>query len=68
MDTLINIFTRHPKSNNQTYFEHFNRSIYFSLKMFYGSVALLIHSFFPFVCEKTGSNIVCSLKEEMNKK
>lgn len=57
MEKIIECFTKHPKTKNMTYFEHFNRSIKLSLKMFYGSAALFIHSFFPFLYEKTGTTI-----------
>lgn len=59
------LFTKHPEENDLTYNEHFRRSIKFSLKMFYGSIGLFVHAFFPFLFEKTGSKIVMELEEEM---
>lgn len=62
---IVNLFTKHPEENELTYTEHFRRSIKFSIKMFYGSTALFIHAFFPFLFEKTGSRIVMELDDEM---
>jgi hypothetical protein len=64
-DKVKSFFTKHPEDNDLTYTEHFKRSIKFSLKMFYGSAALFIHAFFPFMFEKTGSRIIIELDDEM---
>ncbi len=57
MKKIYELLLSHPKEKNLTYFEHFNRSIKLSCKMFAGSVALFIHAFLPFLCEKTGTDI-----------
>jgi hypothetical protein len=53
---MKNIFLKHPESVGETYFEHMKFAILFSFKMFIGGTACFIHSIFPFVFQKTGSN------------
>ena len=60
---------KHIKENNTTYFSHMKHSIYLSLQTGFASISLLIHSFFPNILEKTGSNTIHKLHEELiNKK
>lgn len=56
---------KHIKENNTTYFSHMKRAILLSLKAGFASVALLIHSVFPNVFEKTGSNTIHKLHKEL---
>ena len=58
---LYIVFLKHPKENNMTYFQHFQRAIKMSSKMFIGFIALFIHAFFPYFFEKTGTDTIKSL-------
>ncbi len=58
-------FTRHLEAINESYFEHMRHATRFSMKLAVGSMACLIHSIFPFLCEKTGSSIISELHHDM---
>lgn len=55
---MKNIFTKHPNSIGETYFQHLRFASQFGITMMIGGIACLIHALFPFVFEKTGSNIL----------
>ena len=55
------IFTNHPASIGEGYFEHMGFSLRFTLKLFGASIAALVHAFLHSLFEKTASNIVASL-------
>lgn len=58
---IYKLFTRHPNKNGITYKSHWWRAMKLSIKMAFGSLCLLIHSIFPFLCETTGTNVVREL-------
>lgn len=62
-DKLNNI--KHIKENNTTYFSHMRRALSMSIKAGFASIALLIHSIFPNIFEKTGSNTINKLYIEL---
>jgi len=55
------IFTNHPASVAEGYFELMGFSLRFTLKLFGASIAALVHAFLPHLFEKTDSNTVASL-------
>lgn len=55
---MKNIFTEHPHSVNETYLQHCKFALKFSAEMLLGGLACLLHAFFPFIFEKTGSNFL----------
>jgi len=70
IDTDIDIdtlFLKHPREQNMTYLEHFAHAMKYSGKLLYGSVVLFVHAFIPYYFEKTGSNIIREINEELNK-
>ena len=58
---MKNIFTNHPHSVGETYFQHFKFAIQFGINMVVGGVACMIHAIFPCFFEKTGSNILFNM-------
>lgn len=58
---MKNIFTDHPHSVGETYFEHFKFASLFGFRMFIGSLACLMHAIFPFMFKKTGSNMLLKM-------
>lgn len=58
-------FTKHPKSVGENYTQHMITSFSFSLLMLKGFFVCLIHALLPFCFEKTGSNIIKKLNENM---
>ena len=61
----MNIFTDHPKSVGETYVEHFRTATSFGIPMITAGVACVLHGIFPFMFEKTGSNLVRKLYDRM---
>lgn len=59
------LFTRHPETVGETYFEHMGQSFSFGVSMLVGSLACLLHGLFPFLCEKTGSQAITRLHKKM---
>jgi hypothetical protein len=58
-------FRDHPASVGESYGEHFGNALSFSLAMFAGACACLVHAFLPFLFEKTGSGIIARLHDRM---
>ena len=56
MKRIFNLFTHHPHSINESYFEHMSQAFYYGFKMIISGVAALIHAVFPFIFEATASN------------
>lgn len=65
MKNIASAFTEHPASVGETYFQHFNHSMSFSLRMLGGGFACMAHAFFPFLCVRTGSTQIKSLHDKM---
>lgn len=63
--TKGNFFTRHLNTVNENYFEHFFHAMSFTVSMFIGAFACLLHTIFPFLFEKTGSKIINTLYDRM---
>ncbi len=62
---LRSLFTAHPASVDETYAEHLGVAFGFSLRMFLGGLACLVHAFLPFLFLKTGSETIAELHERM---
>ncbi len=58
---MKNCFTEHPKSVNETYWQHMCFSARTSFLFFSASIAAVMHAVFPFLCGCTCSNIVAKL-------
>lgn len=64
IDRMGEQFTQHPQENSMTYVQHFWKTMKQSVKMGVGSIQLMIHAYFPFMCKKTAENMVAELQEE----
>jgi hypothetical protein len=62
---LRSLFTDHPASVGESYFQHLAQALGFAGRMFVGSLACLVHAFLPFLCVKTGSRAITELHERM---
>ena len=62
---LRSLFTEHPASVDETYTEHMGVAFSFASRMFFGSLACLVHAFLPFLCVTTGSETIADLNERM---
>jgi hypothetical protein len=58
---MKNIFTEHPHSINETYFQHMKFAAIFGVNMLVGGCACLIHAVFPFFFPKTGSDYLLKM-------
>jgi hypothetical protein len=58
-------FLKHPNSVGENYIEHMLVSFSFSLLMLKGFFVCFIHALLPFCFEKTGSNIIKDMHENM---
>lgn len=59
----MKLFTDHLKTLNESYIQHFGFSMKVCIWMLLGSLACLIHSFFPFIFTKTASNYIKKINE-----
>ncbi|MFK7733120.1 MAG: DUF6356 family protein [Pseudomonadales bacterium] len=62
---MIKQFTNHPESVNETYFQHMFTALSFCGRFSLGALAALVHAFFPFLCEKTGSKLISEMHQSM---
>ena len=60
---IARLFTDHPQSVDETYFEHLVFAGKFSGKLFAAGFCALIHAILPFTFEKTASRIIGRLYE-----
>ena len=65
---MKNLFTKHPNSVNETYFEHMRCAMKFHCTLLRLSFAALVHAIFPFWFEKTASNGIKELNDCMKKR
>jgi len=61
----MRLFTEHPQTVGETYSEHFVMASSFGIPMIFAGFACLLHGVFPFLFEKTGSNLVKNLYDRM---
>ncbi|GAB4393900.1 MAG: DUF6356 family protein [Kiloniellaceae bacterium] len=59
------LFTEHPASVGETYWQHLASAWGFSWRMMLASLACLVHALLPFLFEKTGSRAITQLHDHM---
>lgn len=59
------LFTEHPASVGETYFEHLCIATSFAARMIAGGIACFLHAVFPFAFRRTGSDCIRQLHERM---
>lgn len=65
---LYILFTTHPHEHQMTYTGHALHALHRAIRMGKGAIGLCIHSVFPFLCQKTGTNVVEQLYDEIHPK
>lgn len=63
--SLHRLFTEHPASVGENYFQHMAAAWGFSWRMMLASLACLVHALLPFLFEKTGSKAITLLHDRM---
>ena len=58
---MLRVFTKHPESVGETYWEHFCFASKFGMSMVMGGAACILHAVFPFLFPKTGSTILMKM-------
>ena len=62
---MLKLFTNHPASVGETYFEHLITASTFFAKLFLASVVCLVHAILPFMFQKTGSKLISGMYHDM---
>ena len=62
---MKNIFTKHPKEVDETYFEHMCCAFKFHYTLLRLSLCALVHAIFPFLCVTTASEGIKKLNDCM---
>lgn len=65
---LTRLFTEHPASVCESYFQHMAFAARFSFILFFAAFAALIHAILPFLFDKTASTIVADLYAKTHKR
>lgn len=61
LGTLKRLFTEHPNSVNESYFEHAWFATKCTTKLTLAALACFVHIFLPFLFTKTASTVVADL-------
>ena len=59
------LFTEHPRSVDESYFQHLLAALGFSARLFLAALACLVHAILPFLFVKTGSAMITALHDRM---
>lgn len=58
---MKNIFTKHPHSIGETYWQHMKFAFEFGLNMLAGGLFCIIHGIFPFLFKKKASDFLLKM-------
>lgn len=59
--TMKSLFLTHPRSVDESYFEHMAFAGKFSGKLFLAGFCALAHAFLPFLFERTASTMIAEM-------
>ena len=63
-----NIFTQHPNSVGESYFQHFGKSFSFCLLLLSLSFKAMVHAIFPFCYKTSVSDRILDLSDTMRER
>lgn len=66
IDRAKTLFLAHPRSVNESYFEHMGAALRYAGTFAFCAFCAFVHAFFPFLFEKTASTIVKKMVANMN--
>lgn len=64
--TFARLFTAHPASVEESYFQHMRFAAGFAGNLFLAGAAALIHAVFPFLFERAASTIINKLHHRIH--
>lgn len=64
----MNAFTEHPRSVGESYWQHMGVALSVAGAMALGALACLVHAVFPFLCKRTGSDVILALHARVSKR
>lgn len=62
---LKSLFIAHPEALGESYIEHLVHAASYALRLFAAGFCALTHAIFPFLFEKTASNLIKQMYAEM---
>tara|TARA_B100001250_G_scaffold384557_1_gene379479 strand:+ start:263 stop:490 length:228 start_codon:yes stop_codon:yes gene_type:complete len=65
---LSKIFTHHPQSNGETYFQHMRCASYYGFRMIISGAAAIVHAILPFLFETAASDCAKMVNEEVKRR
>jgi hypothetical protein len=65
MNVWQRLFTAHPASVNESYWQHFVAAVGFGFRMIWGGIVCLIHALIPGAYCTKASEMICELHERM---
>jgi hypothetical protein len=63
---IFKLFTSHPESVGESYWQHFGFATSTGAAMMLGGLACITHGLFPFLFTRTGSKTIARLYERMS--
>jgi hypothetical protein len=63
--SLERLFTEHPETVGETYWQHMAHAAGFGVRMVLGGICCLTHALLPFLFVTTGSGVIASLHDRM---
>jgi hypothetical protein len=61
----MSLFTDHPATVGETYFQHMGSASFFGSRMILAGLACMLHGMLPFIFTKTGSQTIELLYQHM---
>ncbi len=65
MNALQKLFTEHPASVDETYWQHFANAAGFGVRMIWGGLVCFLHALIPGVCCTRASEMITQLHDRM---
>jgi hypothetical protein len=65
MSAWQRLFTEHPATVNEDYWQHFASAAGFGFRMIWGGLICLVHAFVPGVCCTKASEMISELHDRM---
>ena len=62
---MLRVFTQHPRTVGESYFEHLGSACGFAATMAVGAMVCLLHGLFPFAFQSSGSRRIRDLHDRM---